>query len=399
MSKIIMHIDLNAFFANAELLRHPELIGKPIAVGGSSRRGVISTCSYEARSYGVRSAMPLYLAKRLCPSLIVLPGDYKYYQELSNKFFSYLKNNVSPIIEIGSIDECFVDMTSIMKDEKDPLSYLKKLQLDLKKETGLSCSIGLSVTKFLAKMGSDYKKPMGITIIRKKDIKKLLYPLPIGDMYGVGKKTVVKLQKIGIYKIGDFAIREDQELQKVLGKMYFVLKDWINGHGDDVVSDAYDDPKSISTSTTFMYDTSSYDELTMMIKNQSKIVSKELKKKKMIGTTIHLTLRDSEFKTITRSKTLDVVLEKEDDIYFHAMELFDKYWAGDEIRLIGVGVSSLHLKENYHSQLNLFNIEKEKEECKTRLLINELNRKIDKDLFMTLKDYKNKKEDDENGNK
>lgn len=394
MAKIIMHIDLNAFFANAELLRHKEYIGKPIAVGGSSRRGVISTASYEARAYGVKSAMPLYLAKRLCPDLIVIPGDHQYYLELSNKFFSYIKKHCSEVIEVASIDECFVDMTLAMKNVKDPYKYLKDLQLDLKKETGLSCSIGLGPTKFLAKMGSDYKKPMGITIIRKRDIKKILYPLPIGDMYGVGKKTIVKLQKLGIYKIGDFAIREDDELKKLLGKMYFVLKDWINGLGDNTVSDMESDPKSISTSSTFMYDTASYDELTTMLKRQSISVGKELNKKNMIGLTIHLTLRDSEFKTITRSHTIEQPIKDADDVYLQVMKLFDKYWNGNEIRLIGVGVSSLHNKENFVSQLNLFTIEKDIEECKTRLLINELNRKQDKELFMTLKDYKKKKEEE-----
>ena len=213
-------------------------------------------------------------------------------------------------------------------------------------------------------------------------------------MYGVGKKTIVKLQKLGIYKIGDFAIREDDELKKLLGKMYFVLKDWINGLGDNTVSDMESDPKSISTSSTFMYDTASYDELTTMLKRQSISIGKELNKKNMIGLTIHLTLRDSEFKTITRSHTIEQPIKDADDVYLQVMKLFDKYWNGNEIRLIGVGVSSLHNKENFVSQLNLFTIEKDIEECKTRLLINELNRKQDKELFMTLKDYKKKKEEE-----
>lgn len=176
--------------------------------------------------------------------------------------------------------------------------------------------------------------------------------------------------------------------------MYFVLKDWINGLGDNTVSDMESDPKSISTSSTFMYDTASYDELTTMLKRQSISVGKELNKKNMIGLTIHLTLRDSEFKTITRSHTIEQPIKDADDVYLQVMKLFDKYWNGNEIRLIGVGVSSLHNKENFVSQLNLFTIEKDIEECKTRLLINELNRKQDKELFMTLKDYKKKKEEE-----
>lgn len=394
MSKIILHIDINAFFANAELLRHPELNNKPIAIGGPLRRGVISTSSYEARKYGVKSGMPIYMAKKLCPSITILPGDYNYYQDLSNKFFAFIKNNISPIIEIASIDECYVDVTNAMKNIKDPINYLKKLQLDLKNEIGLGCSIGLSTTKFLAKMGSDYKKPMGITIIRKKDIAKILYPLPIGDMFGIGKKTTIKLKKIGVNTIKDLAIRDDEELRKVLGKMFFVFKDLLKGKGDDNVTNELFDPKSISTSSTFSYDTASYEEISLVIKNHSKNISKELKSKNMIATTIHITIRDSDFKTITRSKTLNKIIESEDDIYFSAMELFDANWNGYEVRLIGVGVSSLYLKEKYFSQMNLFDIEKDNEECKTRLLINDLNRKVDKELFMTLKDYKIKKEDE-----
>ena len=192
MAKIIMHIDLNAFYATAETIKDPSLEGKPLIIAGSSRRGIVSTASYEARKYGIRSAMPTYMARKLCPEVEIRGVDFELYQKLSSEFFGYIRR-YTDIIEIASIDECYADMTECMKDIEDPCKFLKDLQDLLYKETKLKCSIGLAPTKFLAKMGSDYKKPMGITIIRRKDISKILWPLPIKDMYGIGKKTYPKL--------------------------------------------------------------------------------------------------------------------------------------------------------------------------------------------------------------
>ncbi len=392
MAKIIMHIDLNAFFVSCEILKNPSLKGKPIAVGGTIRRGVISTSSYEARKLGVFSAMPVYMALKKCPSLILLEGDYKYYSLKSKEFFSYIKNNVTSIIEMASIDEAFVDMTTVLKDVDNVYDYLKKLQDNLYKITGLGCSIGLSTTKFLAKMASDLKKPMGITIILKKDIPKILFPLPIGDMFGVGKKTKVRLEESGIKTIGDFYYCQDQKIIKSLGKMYNTLMMWLKGLGDDEVITEYHDPKSISTSTTFMYDTDSYDEIKEMLKHQVKEVISELNKRKMVSKTVTLTIKDSNFKSITRSRTVDYIIKSEEDLLLEGLSLLEKHWSGKEIRLIGIGVSNLINIDACYSQLNLFTIEKEQEECKTRLLINDLNRKMNKNALMTGKDLlKNKK--------
>ena len=188
MAKIIIHVDLNAFFATAEQIRRPDYVGKPVIVGGLGPRGVVSTASYEARAYGVHSAMPIGEARMLCPNGIFLPGDYRYYEMLSRSFFGYLKN-YSSLVEAASIDEGFVDMTSMLSKEKDPMAKLVQLQRGLLEQIGLKCSIGVGPTKFLAKMASDMKKPMGITVIRRKDVKKMLYPLPIDSFFGIGKKT------------------------------------------------------------------------------------------------------------------------------------------------------------------------------------------------------------------
>ena len=386
-----MHIDLNQFFAAATRLLEPDLNGKPLIIAGDTRRGIVSTASYEARKYGIKSAMPTYMAKKLCPKVIIREGNYKWYQQKSNEFFSYIKDHYSTHIEIASIDECYVDMTELMKDVKDPYLYLKNLQEDVYNNTHLEASIGLGPTKFLAKMGSDYKKPMGITIIRKKDIKNILYPLPIEDFYGIGKKTYPKLKELGINTIGDFALNDSYEIKKIMGKFYLIAKSWINGEGDDHVDENPFDPKSISSTNTFLFDTNDYEEISKMLENKAKEVSLDAKKNNKVGKTITLILKDSSFKSITRSITIDKPTNSFIDIYTNVMTLFDKYFNNQLIRLAGVGLSQLIDKEEFYVQMNLFNLEQNQKECSTQLLINKLNRKANKELFYPASKIKEKK--------
>ena len=386
-----MHIDLNQFFAAATRLLEPDLIGKPLIIAGDTRRGIVSTASYEARKYGISSAMPTYIAKKLCPKVIIREVNYKWYQQKSKEFFSYIKEHYSSHIEVASIDECYVDMTDLMKDVKDPYLYLKNLQEDVYNNTHLEASIGLGPTKFLAKMGSDYKKPMGITIIRKKDIKKILYPLPIKDFFGIGKKTCPKLKELGINTIGDFALNDSYEVKKVMGKFYLVAKEWINGEGDDHVDENPFDPKSISSTNTFLFDTNDYEEISKMLEIKAKEVSLDAIKNNKVGKTITLILKDSSFKSITRSITIDKPTNSFLDIYTNVMNLFDKFFNNQLIRLAGVGLSQLMDKEDFYVQMNLFNLEQNQKECSTQLLINKLNRKANKELFYPASKIKEKK--------
>lgn len=386
-----MHIDLNQFFAAATRLLEPDLIGKPLIIAGDTRRGIVSTASYEARKYGISSAMPTYIAKKLCPKVIIREVNYKWYQQKSKEFFSYIKEHYSSHIEVASIDECYVDMTDLMKDIKDPYLYLKNLQEDVYNNTHLEASIGLGPTKFLAKMGSDYKKPMGITIIRKKDIKKILYPLPIEDFFGIGKKTCPKLKELGINTIGDFASNDSYEIKKIMGKFYSVAKEWINGEGDDHVDENPFDPKSISSTNTFLFDTNDYEEISKMLEIKAKEVSLDAIKNNKVGKTITLILKDSSFKSITRSITIDKPTNSFLDIYTNVMNLFDKFFNNQLIRLAGVGLSQLMDKEDFYVQMNLFNLEQNQKECSTQLLINKLNRKANKELFYPASKIKEKK--------
>lgn len=392
MAKIIMHIDLNAFFATAETIKDPSLEGKPLIIAGSSRRGIVSTASYEARKYGIHSAMPTYMAQRLCPSVIIRNVDFELYHRLSSEFFSFVKQ-YTPLIEIASVDECYADMTECMKGCKDPLKFLENLRDTLYEKTKLKCSIGLAPNKFLAKMASDIKKPLGVTIIRKKDIPSILWPIPIKDMYGVGKKTYPRLEALGIKNIGDLAKCENDEVKKLLGKGYFVLKGWANGEGDDTVSSEELDPKSIGRSSTFLFDTDDYEEIKKRIYELSNEVSSDAKKKEKIGTTISLVMKSPDFITTNRSITLSLPTNEGDIIYNNAMKLFDANYKNNPIRLIGVTLSNLKEKENFFVQMNLFDLEKVREKNATKLLLNELNAKFkNKKMFIKASELEKKDE-------
>ena len=387
-----MHIDLNAFFATAETIKDPSLEGKPLIIAGSSRRGIVSTASYEARKFGIHSAMPTYMAQRLCPSVIIRNVDFELYHRLSQEFFAFVREYTS-IIEIASVDECYADMSECMKDCKDPQKFLEDLRDNLYKKTKLKCSIGLAPNKFLAKMASDFKKPLGVTIIRKKDIPSILWPLPIKDMYGVGKKTYPRLEALGIKTIGDLAKCEDIEVKKTLGKGFTVLKGWANGDGDDTVSTEEMDPKSIGHSSTFLFDTDDYEEIKKRLYELSREVSEDAKKKDKVGTTISIVMKTPDFITTNRSISISIPTNEGEIIYNNAMKLFDSNYKGNPIRLIGVTLSNLKEKENFFVQMNLFDMEKVREENATKLLLNELNAKFkNKKIFIAASELEKKHE-------
>lgn len=390
MSKIILHIDLNAFFVRCEELKDPSLVGKPVIIGRTGRGGIVSTCSYAAREKGVRSGMPTYQALLKCKDAIVLDDDFEFYHEKSKQFFNFIKGYTT-LVEPASVDECYADFTELLKNEKDPVTFLRDLQRRLFKETGLKCSIGVAPTKFLAKMGSDMKKPNGLVIIRRKDAKEKLSPLPIDDFFGIGKKTAPRLKELGIKTIGDLIERIDKEdplIKKQLGKFYFVIKDWVNGNGDDNINTEPFDPKSIGHSTTLFSDAISLEELEKPLEQLSKRVSEGAKRRNKVGKSVQIVLKDNEFKVINRSKVLEEATNEFDVIYKCALSLLRENYDGRSTRLIGVTLQQLKNPKSTLKQMSIFDdYEQIKEENSTRLLIGELNRQMHKSVFKTAGDH------------
>ena len=391
-SKVIVHIDLNAFFVRCEELKNPALEGKPVAVGHDGRGGIVSTCSYEARKYGVSSAMPMFKAKQLCPKLIIRPVDYHFYSSLSKTFFNFVKR-YTPLVEAASVDECFADFTEPLKKEKDAIAFFRKLQDDLLKETGLKCSIGISTTKFLAKMASDFQKPLGLTVIRKRDIEKMLFPLKVESMFGVGKKTAPRLKSIGVVTIGDLYEKissEDEDTMNILGKSFYTLKEWLEGKGSDEIEMEKWDPKSIGNSTTLPFDSDNPVQIKEHFLDLSKEVSQRAKREEKLGHTIQIVVKDTSFKSFNKSITLDNATNDYRVIYDNACKLYDKHFKNLTVRLVGVTLQNLIDPKEMAVQMSLFDYEKHEEESATKLLINELNRSLKKPLLKRASDLEKK---------
>ena len=390
MSKVIVHIDLNAFFARCEEIKDPSLENKPVAIGHDGRGGIVSTCSYAARKYGVSSAMPMFKARQLCPNLIIIPGDYHYYSAMSKKFFNFVRR-YTKLVEPASVDECFADFTDAVKGQADVIAFFRKLQDDLFKETGLKCSIGVSTTRFLAKMASDYQKPMGLTIIHKRDIESILFPLKVDSMFGVGKRTAPRLKSVGIKTIGDLYKKleaDDEEVKNICGKFFYTLKEWLEGKGSDEIEIEKWDPKSIGNSTTLPYDTDSTTEIKKYFLSLAKEVSERAQREDKLGHTIQIVVKDQTFKSFNKSMTLDNPTNKWQVIYDGACALYDKNFTHLTLRLVGITLQNLIDYTDMAVQMSLFDYSKHEEESKTKLLINELNRSLKKPLLKRASEVK-----------
>ena len=369
-ARVIFHIDINAFFASAHLILNPELEGKPVVVCRDTQSSVVTTASYEARKYGIGSAMPLAQAKRLCESLIVVELDFEWYTELSEKFVEIVKK-YSPLVEQASIDEVYVDVTDPIKRYKKPLDLAVDIQKEILQTLKLPVSIGVGPNRFLAKMASDMDKPMGITVLRIREVQTKLWPLPIEEMHGIGKKTVPRLKKLGIHQIGDLNKVSFDQLKLILGNRTQTFIDYANGIASARI-DLDTSAKSIGQSQTFSQAIYDYDELKEKIFTEIKEVERRAQKHKVRGKTIQFSLRFENMKTHARSITLDRYLNDKDELLERVMGLYSEFESEstEGVNFISVTLANLKEIDEIEEQLDLFTIDKNLD---TDHMIDELN--------------------------
>lgn len=332
--RAIVHVDLDAFYASCEELDNISLRGKALAVAGKSDRAIITTANYKAREYGIHSAMPVFIAKNLCENLIIVPMRRKRYLEKSKEVFDLL-STYTDIIEKVSIDESYLDLTDINPDYK----FLKEMQDNILKKTGLSVSIGMSTNKFLAKLASDWNKPRGIKIISKDEVPDILMDLDIRKIHGIGKKSEDKLRNLGIDKVCDLYNLEEDFLINLFGKSGEDIYKRIRGIDDREVQTKIK-RKSLGTENTF-FPTDNRKDLENYIKIFSGEVSQDLIKRNLLGFTLTIKLKNDKFKIRTKSRTYENGLYKKEDIYREGLILFREFYDDEKIRLIGLTVSNL----------------------------------------------------------
>lgn len=380
--RVIFHIDMNCFYASVEMAYNPKLKGKPLAIAGNpeERKGIIVTSSYEARAKGVKTTMPLWEARKLCPNLIVMRPNFDRYRMASKEMFKMLVE-ITSLVQPVSIDEGYMDITGC-QDIGNPLEIATNLQNKIKAELDLPCSIGIAPNKFLAKMGSDMKKPMGITILRKRDLPHKLWPLPVEEMYGIGQKTAKKLNDVAISTIGDLAKVDIYQVRQVLGINGERLKSRANGEDTRPVDpEAVHEFKSIGSSQTLPNDTTSEAEIRKLMHALADNVERRLKRKNAAGRGIQLMIRYHDLKTVTRSKKLKIYIETKEDILHVANDLLQKHWNLEPIRLLGITVQEAEEKQHIAHQLDLFTYEKEAEKEKLHSVIEQLSEKYGKNPF------------------
>ncbi len=376
MPRIILHLDLDAFFCAVEETLRPELRGQPFAVGGRpDERGVVASCSYAARQHGVRSAMPMARAVRLCPGLLIVPGRHRLYSESSRQVMSRLRL-VTPVMEQISIDEAFLDISEC---PQPPESLARGLQRQIREQLGLPSSIGIASSKMVAKIATEVGKkagsgggpPFGLTIVPAGEEAAFLAPLPADMLWGVGPKTSARLTELGIHTIGDLARWPESELGQLFGENGRDL--WQHAHGIDNRPIATEhETKSISQETTFARDVRDDKVLESTLKELAGEVARNLHKSELAGSTIKLKIRWPDFTTLTRQVSLPQRTDQSEEIARVAIDLMRNVRKPSQaVRLIGVGVSGLGEPVK---QLSLWDVPSEKEQ-RLQDAIDELRRR------------------------
>jgi DNA polymerase IV len=335
----ILHVDMDAFYASVELRDRPSLRGQPVAVGGKAdRRGVIAAASYEARAFGVHSAMPTAQALRLCPELVLLPADFDKYTAASQQIMGIFQR-YTPLVEPLSLDEAFLDVEGCERLFGDAVAIGRAIKNDILRETGLVASVGIAPSKFLAKLASGLDKPDGFRVIQPDEIRAVLDPLPVSKIYGVGERTAKRLEALGVTTVAQLASRSREEVMREFGASGAWIHDLAHGMDPRRVNPRREE-KSHGLERTFEKDISDREELRLFLLEFCEEVSHELRHRGLRGRTVTIKARYWNFKTVTRSKTLELPVNLGKRIYGVARELLEKLPPGP-LRLLGVQLSGL----------------------------------------------------------
>ncbi len=335
----ILHVDMDAFFASVEQRDNPALRGLPVAVGGI-HRGVVAAASYEARRFGVRSAIPMSTALRLCPKLQVVPPDFSRYKTASEQVFAIFRE-VTPLVEGLSLDEAYLDVTENSWNEPLGVEVARRIKRAILQQTGLTASAGVAPNKFLAKIASGWRKPDGLTVIAPERVERFLAGLPIDALWGVGPVTAKKLRDAGMTRLVDVRTRSEAELSQVVGTFARTLHRLAHGEDDRPV-EPHRERKSVGSETTFAQDLLARDRIADEVKTLAKECTDWLARHKLFAKTVTLKVRYDNFQTITRSETASRPASDEESLLRRAVALLDKTEAGQRpIRLLGVSLHGL----------------------------------------------------------
>lgn len=340
--RCIMHLDMDAFFASVEIVKNPRLKGKPIIVGGNpDKRGVVSTCSYEAREFGVHSAMSLYEAKKRCPHAIFIEGDYSHYREYSDAVMSIL-SGFTPFVEVVSIDEAYFDVSHIVFNDEESLALGRRIKDSIFNQTKLTCSVGIGSNKLIAKIAAALSKPNGLKVVSVGQESAFLAPLSIQTLPGVGTKTQEALNREGIMTVADLQAIDLEELIQRYGSHGYHFHLVAYGKDSRPVESEDQPPKSIGAEMTFEVDQDDVEHLRESLTELLDRAHRRLCRHKMRAKGIHLKLRYSDFRTITRSKTFDGHTNEREKLLQGLFYLFNKSYDGKEpLRLVGMTFEKL----------------------------------------------------------
>lgn len=352
MERIIMHIDMNAFFASVEQQSNPALRGKPIAVTGSSSRTVILTASYEARAFGVKTGLTMWEARQKCPELIIVPGNNRLYTHVSSGIMKLL-HDYTPLVEVFSIDEAFMDITGSVKLFGGVERICNLIKSRIKTGFGISCSIGIAPNKLLAKLASEMKKPDGLTIIRPEEISRTLEQLPIKELCGIGRKTERHLVMMSIHTCGELGRCDEARLTRKFGIVGPRLKQMGLGIDASPVVPAEDaeEVKSVGHSMTLKRDVRERVDILRFLLQLAEMVGRRARRYGVWGRTVHLTIRYADFTTFGKQASLREHINLSDDIYNATVKILDSLELTQPVRLLGIRLTNL---QHQTSQLPLF---------------------------------------------